>query len=117
MDLDIRLILTAVGMLLSVVSAAVIVKQKLANVIEQLNEMKSDYETRLRSGDIRVDKLENSVSVNNQKTGVLSQMLSPDNERMRHSQFAELKTRTDMLAIEVQHLRDMHNSKHPTIGD
>ena len=49
MELDARLLLTLGGMLVSVVSAAAIVRQKLATVIDQLD----DIEKRLREIDKR----------------------------------------------------------------
>ncbi len=54
MELDGRMILTLAGMLVSVVSAAAIVRQKLSTVIEQL----ADTEVRLRGLDRRIDALD-----------------------------------------------------------
>ena len=56
-ELDLRLILTLAGMGVSVVSAAVIVKTKLAAVIETL----SDIESRLRKLDSTVDRQQASA--------------------------------------------------------
>ena len=55
MEIDAKLIVTLIGMLISIVSAATIVKQKLSSVIDQLNDIKSDYESRLRDLDKRTD--------------------------------------------------------------
>ena len=54
-------------MLISIVSAAAIVKQKLSTVIEQLEKISRDYEDRLRDLDKRTDRQENLIDLNAQK--------------------------------------------------
>ena len=90
MEVDIKLIITLAGMLISVVSAAVIVKQKLADVIEQLNDLKKDYEARLRSLDHRTDKQENAILLNSQKNSVLSGILSPSGLEKSHREIERI---------------------------
>ena len=109
MELDARLILTIVGMAISVISAAAIAKQKLQTVIEQL----TDIEKRLRVLDQRVDKSE----LTDQRVSVLSKMLSPDSREKEHKFLARIEARLDAVEAEVSHLRGMHNHKHPVIKE
>lgn len=85
-ELDLRLILTLAGMGVSVVSAAVIVKTKLAAVIDTL----ADIEHRLRKLDSTVDRQQSSIEVSNQKLSVLSGMLSPDKMESRAREMASI---------------------------
>ena len=71
--LDLRTMLTVGGMLVSVVSAAVIVQTKLKGVIEQLQ----DIEQRLRALDSCTDKMHITNEVMSQRLGVLSSLLDP----------------------------------------
>jgi hypothetical protein len=107
--IDLRLILTLAGMGVSVVSAAVIVKTKLAAVIETL----SDIESRLRKLDSTVDRQQAHMEVSNQKLGVLSGMLSPDKMEMRAREMASLQVDVSVLKSAVEKLLAMHNGKHP----
>ena len=65
--IDIKLLLTIGAMIVSVVTSSVIVKQKLAAVIERLDALQKDYESRLRNLDQRTDKQENEIDLNAQK--------------------------------------------------
>jgi hypothetical protein len=49
--IDIKMLISLGAILVSVVSASVLVKAKLAVVIEQLSLLQKDYEARLRSTD------------------------------------------------------------------
>jgi len=78
-SLDVRLILTLAGMAVSVVSAAVIVKTKLAAVIETL----SDIESRLRKLDSTVDRQHSQQEVMTQRMSILSAMNSPEHQERK----------------------------------
>ena len=111
MELDLRMLLTLGGMLVSVVSASVIVRQKLLMVVEQLH----DIEKRLRTVDIRVDKGEVRSSTANQSLEIISGMLSPDRRERHFREIAGIEARLKSIERETTHLRDMHNSKHPKV--
>ena len=110
--IDVRLVLTVVGMLVSVVSAAVIVKQKLASVIEQLDALKKDYEARLRTLDHRTDKQENAILLNQQKNSVLSGILSPTALEKSHREIERILVLSENNADRIKKLEDMHEGKH-----
>ena len=112
-ELDLRLILTLAGMGVSVVSAAVIVKTKLAAVIDTL----SDIEHRLRKLDSTVDRQQAHMEVANQKLGVLSGMLAPDKMESRAREVATMQAEIASLHGSVSKLLAMHNGRHPPIKD
>ena len=112
MELDARMILTLAGMLVSVVSAAAIVRQKLATVIEQL----ADTEVRLRGLDRRIDALDTRTEKQEQRLNILAQMSSPELLRRDHIEMASLIGRVNYIADEVERLRHQHNGSHPPVA-
>ena len=111
MELDARMILTLAGMLVSVVSAAAIVRQKLATVIEQL----ADTEVRLRGLDRRIDALDTSAEKTEQRLNILAQMSSPELLRRDHMMAATIQADISYLKAETAALRKMHNGVHPVV--
>ena len=120
--LDIKLLLTIGAMIVSVVTSSVIVKQKLSAVIERLDALQKDYESRLRNLDQRTDKQENEIDLNAQKTAVLSSILSPSQLEKQHRETE--KTIGSVTAVSekaesnqrrILKLENMHNGKHPKI--
>ena len=116
-SIDIKLLLSLAAMLVSVVSASVIVKQKLASVIEQLNDLKKDYESRLRSLDQRTDKQENLIDLNSQKTEVLSSILSPSQLEKQHREIERINIMTSNNSERLTKIEKMHNGVHPIIKE
>jgi|TARA_R110000803_G_scaffold181750_1_gene244157 phosphoglycerate-specific signal transduction histidine kinase len=116
-SIDIKLLLSLGAMLVSVVSASVIVKQKLASVIEQLNDLKKDYESRLRSLDQRTDKQENLIDLNSQKTEVLSSILSPSKLESQHREIERISIMTYNNGNRIDRLEKMHNGSHPVVKE
>ena len=113
--IDIKLLLSLGAMLVSVVSASVIVKQKLAAVIERLNALQKDYESRLRSLDQRTDKQENLIDLNAQKTQVLSGILSPSSLEKNHREMERILVMSNSNEERIKKLEGLHNGKHPSI--
>ena len=111
--IDIKLLLSLGAMLVSVVSASVIVKQKLAAVIDQLNAMQKDYESRLRILDKRTDKQENEIDLNAQKTSVLSSISSPVQLERQHREMERTIVMVESNQVRITKLESMHNGKHP----
>ena len=120
--LDIKLLLTIGAMIVSVVTSSVIVKQKLSSVIERLDALQKDYESRLRILDQRTDKQANDIDLNGQKTAVLSSILSPSQLEKQHRETE--KTIGSVTAVaekaesnqrRILKLEAMHNGSHPKI--
>jgi len=95
--IDIKLMLTLAGMLVSVVSAAAIAKREIKLLADQAH----DIETRLRKLDQRVDKLENVVDTTQHRIGILAGMSSPDTMERRHREVERLRVEVDQLKREV----------------
>ena len=112
MELDARMILTLGGMLVSVVSAAAIVRQKLSTVIEQL----ADTEQRLRKIDQRIDLLDNGEAVVKQRLDILAKMNAPDVLERRNMQTATMLSDIAYLKDETARLRHQHNGSHPPVA-
>lgn len=95
--IDIKLMLTLAGMLVSVVSAAAIAKREIKLLADQAH----DIEIRLRKLDQRVDKLENVVDTTQHRIGILAGMSSPDTMERRHREVERLRVEVDQLKREV----------------
>ena len=114
-SIDPSLIVTALGILVSIASAAAIVRQKLASVIEQIQDM----EKRLRKSDTRIDKGEVHQSTSEQRVSVLSSMLSPERRQVLHERLARLEANCETLRRDVDAHRkeylSAHNGRHPPV--
>ena len=112
MELDARMILTLGGMLVSVVSAAAIVRQKLSTVIEQL----ADTEQRLRKIDQRIDLLDNGEAVVKQRLDILAKMNAPDVLERRNREVAIMLSDIAYLKAEASRMHKIHNGAHPPVA-
>ena len=73
-SVDIKLLATIGGIVVSMAGAAAVAKSQIA----RLTEMLKDVEKRLRESDTRTDKIENSISPNEQRLNVIAKMMAPD---------------------------------------
>jgi len=115
MELDGKLLITLGGMLVSIVSAAAIVKQKLSSVIDQLEKVSRDYESRLRDLDKRTDRQENLIDLNAQKTHVLSGIMSPERLEKNNRELERILVLASTNENRISKLERMHNGKHPSV--
>ena len=109
MELDARMMLTLAGMLVSVVTAFVIVKTKLQAVIDEL----SDIEARLRHEDRTTDTQEVAIQNHSQRLEVMSGMLAPKEREARARETASIIADVSSLRRDVDKLMHMHNGSHP----
>jgi TolA-binding protein len=112
MEVDLRLVLTLAGMLVSVAGASAVAKMQIKSIMEKIDDM----EIRFRALDSTTDKQETSLETLAQKMSVLSGMLSPENQRREHMQMSQLLTNVEQLKEEVAHLQKMHNTVHPPVN-
>ena len=112
MELDGRMILTLAGMLVSVVSAGAIVRQKLSTVIEQL----ADTEQRLRKIDQRIDLLDNGEAVVKQRLDILAKMNAPEILERRNREVAIMLSDIAYLKEEASRMHKIHNGAHPPVA-
>tara|TARA_R110000822_G_scaffold102495_9_gene228908 strand:- start:174 stop:479 length:306 start_codon:yes stop_codon:yes gene_type:complete len=97
-SVDLKLLMTVAGMLVSVVAAAAVAKRE----IKMLTDTASDIEERLRKLIHRVDKLENTVDTTSHRLGILAGMSSPDSMERRYREIERLRSDVDQLKREVQ---------------
>ena len=105
-SIDLRLVVTLAGMLVSVVAASAVAKMQIKVILERLDDM----ELRFRALDSTTDTL-------GQRMAILSGMLSPDNLRRDHMTLAELLTNVRQMQDDITHLEKMHNTVHPPVKD
>jgi len=108
MEIDVKLVITLGGMLVSVIGAATVARQQIKVLIDQIQ----DQETRMRAADVRSDQLENLVTVQSQRVDVLSKMNAPDVLAERNRELSRFETLIEILQAEVAQLRAMHNGEH-----
>lgn len=111
-SIDIRLVMTLVGMLVSVAGASAVAKMQIKVILEKLDDM----ESRFRVLDSTTDKQETSIETLEQRMSVLSGMMSPDNLRRDHMTLAELLTNVKQMRDDINHLEKMHNTVHPPVS-
>ena len=111
MELDVRLLVTLGGMLISVVSSFVVVKTKLQQVEKDINETFG----RIAGLDSRLDTNDKSTEVTSQRLGVIVSMMSPDIQEKRHRETERMRATIDTLVADVSALKKMHNGSHPVI--
>ena len=69
---DIKLLVTLGGIIVSMAGAAAVAKSQ----IQRLTEMLKDMESRMRVQDSRTDRIENTVNTNEQRLGVIGKARS-----------------------------------------
>tara|TARA_B100000287_G_C20477208_1_gene719663 strand:- start:141 stop:485 length:345 start_codon:yes stop_codon:yes gene_type:complete len=114
LELDVRLLVTLGGMLISVVSSFVVVKTKLQQVEKDISETFK----RIAALDTRLDTNDKNTEVTSQRLGVLVGMMSPEAMEKRHRETERIRATLDTLVADVSALKKMHNGSHPMIkGD
>jgi len=112
--IDLRLLLSLGAILVSVVAASAIVKQKLSSVITKLDDLQKDYESRLRALNHRTDKQENLIDLCRQKTDVIGEILSPKELAKINRESERLIVLTESNSLRISKLESLHNGKHPS---
>tara|TARA_Y100001938_G_C7941698_1_gene354636 strand:- start:75 stop:419 length:345 start_codon:yes stop_codon:yes gene_type:complete len=90
---DIKLLLTLGGIVVSMAGAAAVAKSQ----IQRLTEMLKDIEGRMRVQDNRTDRIENTVNTNEQRLGVIAKMMSPEVMERRARESATVLARLEVL--------------------
>ena len=111
MELDIRLLVTLGGMLISVVSSFVVVRTKLQQVEKDINETLG----RIAGLDTRLDANDKNTEVTTQRLNIITSMMAPDTLERRHRETERMKATLDIVVADVASLKKMHNGNHPQI--
>ncbi len=111
MELDARLIITIGGMLASIITSFIVVRQKVAELEEDLrNALKKNAEL-----DSRLDRNDNATDLVGQRLSVLTDMLHPDKREKLHRSLEKMDVQIDQLRADVSILQKMHNGSHPVV--
>lgn len=108
MELDARLLITMGGMLISVVSSFVVVRQKVGDLESDLR----DAIKKLSALDTRLDKNDTSTDLVGQRLDVLSSMNSPSERERLHRGLERHQAELEHLRRDVDKLIHIHNGKH-----
>jgi len=92
-SIDIKLIATLAGILVSMAGAAAVAKSQ----IQRLSELLKDIENRMRAHDSRTDKLENDLSTQIQRLDVIAKMMSPEVMERKAREMATMIARVEVL--------------------
>jgi len=118
-SIDVKLLLSLASVLVAIVTSSVIVKQKIIVIEERFNELRKDYESRLRKLDQRTDHQENMIDLNMQKTAVLSSILSPSNLALQNREIERIIGSVHAVDVtcksnerRVLKLESLHNGSH-----
>ncbi len=90
---DIKLLVTLGGIIVSMAGAAAVAKSQ----IQRLTEMLKDMEARMRAYDNRTDRIENTVNTNEQRLNVIAKMMSPEVMERRARESATVLARLEVL--------------------
>mgnify|MGYP003648497455 CR=1 FL=1 len=90
---DIKLLVTLGGIIVSMAGAAAVAKSQ----IQRLTELLKDMESRMRDYDKRVDAIENTISTQIQRLDVIAKMMSPDVMERRARESATVIARLEVL--------------------
>lgn len=111
--IDLRLVVSIAGILISLGGAMAVTKQSLKVQAEFIR----DLEARLRQLDSRTDRITTQIETQTQRVSVLSGILDPQLLAAQHKAASAFQATTEAklaaLEAEVSTLRHMHNGKHP----
>jgi hypothetical protein len=111
MELDARLLITLAGMLVSVVSSFIVVRQKVGDLETDLR----DATKKLATLDTRLDKNDTSTDLVGQRLDVIAGMLSPSERERLHRGLERHQAELEHLRRDVDKLISIHNGKHGPI--
>ena len=111
MELDARLIITLGGMLISVVTSFIVVRQKVSEIESDLREAIQ----KLSKLDSRLDRNDNATDLICQRMEVISKMMSPESRETLHRSLERMEVTISILQKDVEALKKMHNGKHPKL--
>ena len=112
-SIDIRLIVTLAGMLVSVAGAAAVAKMQLKIINDQLK----DIESRLRTMDKRIDRNDNQTDLADQRIKILADMNSvPERDKLSRA-VEKTEVLMPLLSQRIDKLEQMHNGQHPQVQE
>ncbi len=113
MELDIRLMITLGGMLVSVAASFVLTRAKCVELEEDIKTILK----RMAQLDHTLDKTNTATQIAEQRVSVLSKMLDPNSREQLHRSLERLAVTTENLQKESDRMAKMHNGIHPSVKD
>jgi chromosome segregation ATPase len=109
MELDIRLMITLGGMLVSVAASFVLTRAKCVELEEDIKSILK----RMEQLDHTLDRTNTATQMAEQRVNVLSKMLDPDSREQLHRSLERIVVEVEHLQDESKRMRHMHNGTHP----
>ena len=113
MEVDARLGIQAAIMLATIAGGYAVVKAQLQRVISDLVDHIKKFEKHKSAFDARLDDAEPQRSVFASQISTLIDINSVSALERRNREMATLQAEVKVLQAQIQHLNDIHNSKHP----
>jgi len=102
-------------MLATIASGYAIVKNNLSRVMKDLELFHKTFDKYKGNFDDRLDDAESQRAVFSSQIDVLKQINSVTALAASNREMATIQERLSVLKAEVDHLKHIHNSKHPSI--
>jgi len=102
-------------MLATLASGYAIVKNNLARVIRDLEVFSKTFNKYKSDFDDRLDHAESQRAVFSSQIDVLKQINSVSALAASNREMATIQERLSVLKAEVEHLKSIHNGKHPSV--
>ena len=97
MEVDLKLLITLGGMLVSVVTAAAIARQQIKTLDEELHEVKKSY----HDLELRMDRNDMTTKLTEDKLSVIVGMNSPDNKERLARELEGFKKDISFLTTKI----------------
>lgn len=110
--IDLRLVITLLGVAASVFGGAAIAKLQIKQLTEETKSLFAD----IRSLDGRYDKLHTLTETQEQRIDILAKMNSPENLRRDHMTLAGIQADVEFLKAEAARMHKIHNGVHPPVA-
>jgi len=102
-------------MLATIASGYAIVKNNLSRVMKDLELFHKTFDKYKGNFDDRLDDAESQRAVFSSQIDVLKQINSVTALAANNREMATIKERLSVLKAEVEHLKQIHNGKHPSV--
>ncbi len=102
-------------MLATIASGYAIVKNNLSRVMKDLELFHKTFDKYKGNFDDRLDDAESQRAVFSSQIDVLKQINSVTALAANNREMATIQEKLSVLKAEVEHLKQIHNSKHPSV--
>lgn len=115
MEIDGKLGMQLAIMASTVIAGYAVVKSNLSRICEDFESFVKRYEKQRVAWDDRLDDAEGQRMVFASQIEVLKEINSVPNLEFKNRELATIQAELKVLQAQVNHLNEIHNSKHPVI--